>query len=381
MSLLTLVLSTAMVTAVWWSLPALSRPTLPFGVAVPLGRIAEPAIARARKSYSRTVFVLGAAVTAASVLMTFIADPVPVFAVSTLGLLVADTAAYLFAGRAVRSAKRSGDWYAGTRQAVTADLSFRTDPVRLPWGWIVPSVAILLATTTIGIFRAGSLPDTLPGMSGLDLAGGPRIPTGFWFAANPVLAQAAITIGVPLLLIAMVRARPEIDAARPSASARRYRIYLRGIAKLTLLTVACANLMLLGLALRLWELLPPSILATTAIFAPLSVTAVAVVVFELRVGAGGHRLPARPEDEEEDTGLVQRDTDRHWHLGGFVYINRDDPAFLVHQRVGGSQWTINLGHPAGRIIVAFLAVSFVAGIGAALLDTFGILDLPNTHGF
>ena len=46
--LITLLVAIALVTAVWRSVPALARPSLPFGVAVPPDRVADPAIARAR---------------------------------------------------------------------------------------------------------------------------------------------------------------------------------------------------------------------------------------------------------------------------------------------------------------------------------------------
>jgi uncharacterized membrane protein len=304
-------------------------------------------------------------VTSVAIPLALFVDAESVVAGAVTVLVLADTAAYLVAGRRVRAAKRAGDWYAGAKQAVTADLGFRTDPVRVPWRWIAPAVVVTVATAAIGLARAGSLPDTLPGLDGLTLDGGPRVPTGFWTAAGPVLAQLAITLAVPLLLSAIVRARPEIDAARPADSARRYRIYLRGLANLILLTAACANLTLLGVALRLWELVQASIPVTIVIVAPLLAAAVASVVFELRVGAGGHRLPG---DAAEETGLVQRDDDRHWHLGGFVYANRSDPAVLVHQRAGGSQWTINFGHPVGWGIGVVLAVTVLASIGAAVLD-------------
>lgn len=377
--LITLLLTTALVTAVWRSLPALARPALPFGVAVPPDRIDDPAIAAARHAFARAVLALGAAVTAAAVPLVLLTDPEAVVAGAVTVLVLADTAAYLVAGRAVRAAKRDGDWYAGTKQAVIADLGFRADPVRVPWRWTAPAAAMLLTTAAIGIVRAGSLPDTLPGLQGLALDGGPRVPAGFWTAAQPVLAQAAITLAVPLFLLAIVRSRPEIDAARPADSARRYRIYLRSLANLLLLTAACANLTLLGIALRLWELLPPAIPAMVLVYLPVVIAAGAAVVFERRVGTGGHRLPGRAADTEpEDTGLVQRDDDRHWHLGGFVYANRSDPAVLVHQRAGGSQWTVNLGHPVGWGIGAVLALVVLASIGAAAL---GILDLPATRGF
>lgn len=375
--LITVLLAVAFVTTVWWSIPALTRPALPFGVTVPPDRIADPAITKVRSGFTRAVLACGAATAVLAVLLAFVFDPAAVTAVAVVALILADTVAYTLAGRGVRAAKAAGDWYAGAKQAVTADLSFRADPVRVPWSWTAPAALILAATAAIGIARAGSLPETLPGLGGLGLDSGPRVPTSFLAAANPVLAQAATTLAVPLLLMAVLRSRPEIDAARPVDSARRYRTYLRALARLLLFAAACANLTLLGFALRLWEMLPPSPVATVAILAPLAAAAVAAVVLEIRVGAGGHRLPG---GEPEDTGLVQRDDDRYWYLAGFVYINRNDPAILVHQRAGGFQWTVNLGHPVGWGTAALLVFVAIVSIGAAVLDGLGIVDLPNTHG-
>ncbi|THV30697.1 DUF1648 domain-containing protein [Glycomyces paridis] len=370
---LTLLLTTiAAVTAVWRALPALARPTLPFGTAVPADRADEPVVAEARRTYARRVLVLGVAAAVLAMPLALFMNAEAAVAAATVALIAADTGAYLLAGGAIRKAKRDGGWYSGTRQAVTADLSFRTDPVRVPWPRLVPAAAVLAATAVVGLDRAGSLPDTLPGLGGLDLAGGERVPTGFWTAANPALGQAAVLLVTALALAAIVRARPDLDAARPEATARRYREYLRSLANLGFAVAACVNLTLAGIALRLWELVPPSIPVTAAIVAPLLLAAAAAIRFELRVGAGGHRLPALPGEADEDTGMVQRDDDRHWHLGGFVYINPDDPAFLVHQRVGGSQWTVNLGSPAGRITGLILAAIILSALAITALEALGI---------
>lgn len=375
--LITLLLAVALVTAVWRAVPALARPALPFGVAVPPDRLADPAITQVRNRFAAAVLACGAATAALATPLAFFLDSAVVTPVAVTVLALADSAAYVLASRQVRAAKTAGDWYADAAQAVTADLGFRSDPVRVLWRWALPAVLVLAATAAIGAVRVRSLPDTLPGLDGPLLDSGPREATTFLAAANPVLAQAAVTLTVPLLLAAILRSRPEIDAARPADSARRYRAYLRSLARLLLFAAACANLTFLAIALRLWEIVPASLSATVAVFAPLVAASIAAVVFEVRVGAGGHRLPG---GEPEDTGLVQRDVDRHWHLGGFVYANRDDPAILVHQRAGGSQWTVNLGHPVGSGVAALLLLVTAAAIGAAVLDGTGAVGLPNTRG-
>ena len=52
--------------------------------------------------------------------------------------------------------------------------------------------------------------------------------------------------------------------------------------------------------------------------------------------------------------------DRHWR-GGILYVNRDDPSFLVPKRVGIG-WTVNAGHPAGPAVSLGLLVLVAAGI-------------------
>ncbi|MGR6919441.1 hypothetical protein ACU635_34835 [[Actinomadura] parvosata] len=155
---------------------------------------------------------------------------------------------------------------------------------------------------------------------------------------------------------------------RAATSARRYRVYLSGIATLLLAGVACADLTLFLLALQQWDLLTPSPLMAVATWAPTIAIAVAFLIFGVRVGEAGHRLPPLPG--ESGSGYVQRDDDRHWHLAGTVYANRHDPAILVHQRVG-SRWTLNLGNPVAWTILTIVAAG-------ALLSLLGVVHLPPT---
>ncbi len=171
---------------------------------------------------------------------------------------------------------------------------------------------------------------------------------------------------MPVLVV--LRARPDLDAARPTGSARRYRVYLRGIAALSLLSAACLNLGLLISALLLWEVIPPTIAWQAATCLPLAAMVAGWLVWETKVGQAGHRLAALPGEDQEDSGVAQRDDDRHWFLAGTVYANRRDPALLLHARLGSS-WTINLGHPVAWLLIAALA-------GFVLLALLGVIDLP-----
>ncbi|MFI6884186.1 DUF1648 domain-containing protein [Streptosporangium canum] len=355
----------ALVTAAAWAMPALARPSLPFGVRVPPGRVTDRAVTEQRRVYPRRVLGLGALAALVSPPLLMLGGPERVPALAPAVLVPADAVAYYLAYRAVRTAKRRGNWYAGSRQGVTADTTLRTDPVRVPWLWLAPAALVLIAGAVTGITRYGGLPATLPTQRGMGVDLAHRVSTTPPAAFAPVLVQAALTALMPLLAAGLTRARPELDAARPAGSARRYRAYLKGVLRLAFATAACANLSVFLIALQIWEILRPSVIVTVVTYLPLGAALVAWIVFELRVGQAGHRLPPEPGEEAEDSDLVQRDDDRHWHLGGFVYANRADPALYVHQRAGGASWTMNLGHPlTWAVLAAVLVVALLAAAGA-----------------
>ncbi|MEV4182513.1 hypothetical protein AB0J28_13850 [Streptosporangium canum] len=358
----------ALVTAAAWAMPALARPSLPFGVRVPPGRVTDRAVTEQRRGYTRRVLGLGALAALAAPPLLMLGGPERVPALAPAVLVLADAVAYYLAYRAVRTAKSHGNWYAGSRQGVTADTTLRTDPVRVPWLWLAPAALVLIAGAVTGITRYGGLPATLPTQRGMGVDLAHRVGTTPPIAFAPVLVQAVLTVLMPLLAAGLTRARPELDAARPAGSARRYRAYLKGVIRLAFATAACANLSVFLIALQIWEILRPSATVTAVTYLPLGAALVAWIVFELRVGQAGHRLPPEPGEEAEDSDLVQRDDDRHWHLGGFVYANRADPALYVHQRAGGASWTMNLGHPlTWAVLAAVLVVALLAAAGTVPL--------------
>ncbi|MEU8364104.1 hypothetical protein AB0C27_49605 [Nonomuraea sp. NPDC048882] len=118
-----------------------------------------------------------------------------------------------------------------------------------------------------------------------------------------MIALACLSLVALLTAAALLRARPELDAASPAGSARRYRVYLSGLTRLLLIGVVCADLTLLLLALQLREIVPSSVRVTTLTWLPLTVAGGAFLYFGIRVGEAGHRLPPEP-GEEQESGFV-----------------------------------------------------------------------------
>ncbi|MCT2592328.1 hypothetical protein LHJ74_20880 [Streptomyces sp. N2-109] len=365
-----------LVSVVAWVLPMLARPDLPFGVRVPPGRATDPVVVRQRHHYVRRVTGLGGLAAAVCAAMAVLDRPehAPSMIAATLG--TADGIAYVLANRRIRAAKARENWYLGLRQGATTDTALRTQPVRVSVSWFLPAVLVLLATLAVGLARYGGLPETLPAPRSLGVDSGDRVTTSPTTAFAPVLMQAVLALLMPLLAVGLTRARPELDAARPRASARRYRVYLTRVIRLIAVTAGCGNLAALFFALQLWELWTPSAPLNALTCLPLLAAFAVWLRFEFRVGQAGHRLPAEPgeetgEAEEAATWrLVQRDDDRHWHLAGFVYANRTDPALFVHQRAGGASWTLNLGHPVACAVLGALALlGLLSAVGVIPLST------------
>lgn len=186
---------------------------------------------------------------------------------------------------------------------------------------------ITVITVAIGVLRHGELPSTLPTPNGLTVDAGARTPTTVSFAFSTVTAQILAIVLIVLLVIALPRVRPELDAEHPVTSATNYRAYLGSLLKILLTSAGCVNASLLVASLQVWEILEPTVLITVVSYLPL-------------LG----------------------------HLAGMIYLNRNDPAILIHRRVG-TYLTLNLGNPISWLILLII-------IAFAILAGTGIIELP-----
>ena len=63
------------------------------------------------------------------------------------------------------------------------------------------------------------------------------------------------------------------------------------------------------------------------------------------------------------------DDDRYWYAG-FCYYNPDDPALFVPKRVGGG-WTVNFGHPGGKLFLIVIVLVLLLSTVLLPVLTFG----------
>ncbi|MFG1644623.1 DUF1648 domain-containing protein [Amycolatopsis sp. NPDC049252] len=324
-------------------LPAITSPSVPFGVRVPARRAGEPAVLRQTRVYRWRVLVSGIAAAALGVVLYGVTGETLVLPLTVLVIIGVWYGCFFLANHEIRAAKAAGGWYDGVRQGVAVDTGRRTDPPRFPWLWLAPALAVTLATAVIGVLSYASMPETLVvhyGANGVpDREAAKSVGTAF----SLVFVQLGVTALLAGIAVAIVRGgRFDLDPARPVGSARWHRRYLSLTAKALLGLVAMIDLGMLGSSLLMWT-------GTVTAWAPLVVVlpVLAGVVVVIVLLAKNSR--ARDEGEPE-TGLTHRDDDKYWR-GGLFYVNRDDHALWVPRRFGLG-WTLNLGNPRTGMLLA-----------------------------
>ncbi len=343
--------------------PALTRPTLQFGVRVPPQHTGAAVIRRERRAYYWRTATVVLCCTAAALALAGTGS-----AGLTAIVLPAELAAcfgcFWVARERIRVVKNAEGWYEGLRPVVVADTSWRTDPLRFPVAWLIPPVAVLAATVVVGVVRYPDLPSRLA--VGFTASGAPDrwVSKSAWGVFSRVVGQVWVTSLWTGLLLIIYRSRADTDASEGTDSARRYRSFLTAFSRALLVLVTLINVSLLLAALRVWQVYRLSGIAAALPFLPGVAGLIVLVVVAVRTGQAGARLPGHAGREGAQ---VNRDDDRFWK-GGLIYINRDDPAIMVGNRFGIG-WTPNLGNPRAWLlyggilaaIVALVVVRVVAG--------------------
>jgi uncharacterized membrane protein len=367
---LPVVLPVVLLSVVTIIVPALTVSTLQFGVRVPPQRTHAPVILQQRRAYFWRTGILAVCLIAAAAFVPVDSRWLTLSLV--LVQLAGGLACYFLARERIIAVKDAEDWYGGLRQTIATDTSWRTDPERYPVLWLTPALLIIAATAVVGVVRYPHLPDQLA----IHFSAGGTVDRyaakDVWTAFALVVTQIAVTALLAGLLLATYRSRPEVDAADPAASTRRYRRFLSVMGRGMLALVALVDLSLMLVAFQIWRVFAPSGTTIAQWTLPVVVGVIVIVAIAIRMGQAGSRLRA-PSPGAADTATtgsdtagtaagpttVNRDDDRLW-VGGLVYVNRRDPAIIVAKRYGVG-WTFNFGN-----VKAWVVFVIVVGGAAAL---------------
>jgi uncharacterized membrane protein len=333
-------------------MPAVTRPTVQFGVRVPHERAGAPVIRRERRAYYWRTAAIGVCCTLVAVLVQG-HWPSWLTRIILAPELAAGLGCFWVARRKIAAVKNADGWFAGLRQTVVADTSWRTDPPRFPVRWLVPALAVMAATAAVGALRYPALPAYIVNGSGHRVSK----------AAVSVLivaGQLYFTAVYSGLMLIVYRSRPDIDAADPVASTLRYRRFLAVITRALLTLAALVDVSLLLIALPNWQVYRLSGIGRALPVLPFAVGVLLLGAVAARTGQAGSRLNGNVRGLALAAGS-DRDDDRFWK-GGLAYVNRDDPALVVGARFGVG-WMLNFGNPIAWLIIAGF-IAWWAGLAA-----------------
>jgi len=337
--------------------PATGRPALQFGVRVPRDRLGAPVIRKERRAYYWRTAAVVICCTAAALAID---SNGWVTRIILLPEFAANLVCFLAARRKITAVKNADHWFAGQRQTVVADTSWRTDPPRFPVRWLVPALAVVAATVVVGALRYPGLPAHLVTGSGRRLS-------KTAVSVLVVAGQLYITTLCSGLMLIVYRSRPDIEAADAAASTLRYRRFLAAYSRAVLTVAALADTTLLLVGLREWQVYAPAGPGRALLALPVAAGVLLLSTVALRTGQGGSKLNGNVRGIGRAAGC-DRDDDRFWKAG-LVYVNRDDPSVMAAARFGAG-WTLNLGNPAAWLIIGgifaawagFIVIGVLAGI-------------------
>jgi uncharacterized membrane protein len=327
--------------------PAITRPTVQFGVRVPRELVSAPVIGRQRRAYYwRTAAIVVCCTAAAIGLAGHGSWWLP--RVILLAEVAAELGCFWRARKEIAAAKNAEGWFAGHTQVVATDTSWRTSPAHFPVLWLTPALTVIAATVIVGALRY------------------PELHESSVRAFGAVAGQLYVTALCTGLMLIVYRSRPDIEATDAAAGTRRYRAFLAAYTKALLTLAALVNLSLLLLALRSWQVYRLTGIADALPALPLAAGLILLLAVGLRTGQGGYRLSGGARRPAAAGIATDRDDDRFWKAGLF-YVNRDDPSVMVGRRFGVG-WTLNFGNPLAWLLIGAI-VTVVGGLTVIRLAT------------
>jgi len=348
----------------YWFMPVLMLPTLPFGVRVPPDRSDAPVIIGARRDYRVGVLVSGLLSLAIGGFCAQTISPILGASGELILAVVLLQINYYSAYRRIKSVKARENWYEGVHQVVIADTEAHMHPGKFNKTLLILPVLLFVIMVVIAIVRYNALPAQVPTHFGLD-----GTPDRWSSRLTAVITMPAMGAFMTALLswmaLAVTRARQQIDPANPQADIQYQRKMRQLMSNMILWIAASVNLTFLLIELHITLVLPAninSVLPLTLLPTLIIIVLLAVMLYEIKkLRANMPSLSSTSRTNEMYTTINQaeriaaRDDDRYW-LAGMIYYNPDDPAIWVSKRFGIG-YTINLGNLTAKIIsVAFVVI-------------------------
>ena len=332
------------------AIPFLTRRTESFGVSIDERHWHDPEIRGMRRVYalgtgSAAVLALMAGLAAAA----FLDGNIFVWLLPALTgvMLVAQAVFYLrFHFRMKALKERRG--LLSPEQQIVADTAFHREKRALSNRWLLPHLAVALATAAFCLIFYDRFPEHL--VMQYDLQGNPArtVDKSYSGVLMPVILQLFLVLMFWITNYMIASSKQQLDPSRPHRSLRQNLAFRR---RWSAFMMIAGFLMVLSFAVIPLQLAFqwPASAAVAAVLTASMFIVLGVIVLAVTTGQGGSRIRVREPAGEPVDGRVNRDDDRHWKLGVF-YFNPDDPAIFLEKRFGVG-WTVNWARPVAWALV------------------------------
>ena len=365
-------------------LPLITRKSLLFGVRIPEPALVHPEVRQLKAIYLVVLAVLSVLTLAAALAIHLVRPAFNLIGSLYLPwpLLIGQFLTTVALWRQAKRLKARENWqvaHLGT--AETRSSLARTRFGGLPWAWYLGSLALIVLAALVSLAVYPSMPQTI--VTHWNAAMEPDA----W--ADKSLIHVLITpiIALVMLLImllsnlAVYRTKLQVSLENPALSYAQHRVYRLWMSHMLGFITAVMTMMFLAfqpMILNLW--VPSSALMILIILVTSTLMIVPAIVVSVKAGQGGTRLkPAITDADIAAAGLADalrpasrsgRGDDRFWKLGMF-YVNPEDPALFVEDRLGNNGG-LNYARPLAWVLVVVLLVLVIATYA---LSTGLLLDL------
>ncbi|NLO36962.1 MAG: DUF1648 domain-containing protein [Clostridiaceae bacterium] len=362
-------------------LPLITRKSLLFGVRIPESALDHPRVRQLKTRYLAVLLALSV-LTLAAALVVHLTRPAYNLIASLylpLPLLIGQFLTTVALWRQARRLKAQENWqvaHLGT--AETRSSRARTAFGGLPWAWYLGSLALLVLAVLVSLAVYPSMPQTI--VTHWNAAMEPDA----WAEKSlihvlimPIIALVMIVIML-LSNLAIYRTKLQVSLENPALSYAQHRVYRLWMSHMLGFITAIMTIMFLAfqpMVLNLW--VPSSGVMILIILVTSTLMIVPAIVVSVKAGQGGTRLkPAITQADVAAAGFADssrpamrsgRGDDRFWKLGMF-YVNPEDPALFVEDRLGNNGG-LNYARPLAWVMVVVLLGLIIAtyALSTALL--------------
>lgn len=342
-------------------LPLLSKKTLFFGVNIPEDKSSSNSLRLLKNKYFINYCLSNAG---ASLLIAYgfnrTGNEGFLISLSFIYVILL-SANYYYIHLKAKKLKQEEGWIIDKKQVVIVETQKRSNELAISYWWFLIPVAILIFGVLFSMIQYPYLPDRIPGH--FNASG--EVTRYDNKSLLSVFSIPLVQLGMTAMMFGIFKvlrvARITINPAKPKTSLLQGQIANRRWSIFTVIMAALINLQLLYTQLMVLQLVDSSKSMLVTMLMTGSIIALVITV-SVMTGQGGSRIKVKAEEQENlNPKLIARDDDRYWKLG-MLYYNPEDPTLWVEKRFGIG-WTINHGHPVGKVLTVILIVL----LGASLI--------------